>query len=1302
IESSTKTTSLSFLSSLGGHLTAGYFDDSAVCSPTSSQNHLAAMMAYTTSYDGSNYGIQVGQNLGHITNHFPCLRDLRTTNPHHDKDRIQSTNGGLLKDSYCWILDNEEFQQWQDNQSNGLLWIRGDPGKGKTMLLCGIIEELTRRFGNTANISFFFCQATDRRINNATAVLRGLMYSLVEKQPSLISYVRSQYDKAGKALFEDINAWDALLRIFTDVLKDPTLQRTYLIIDALDECTTGLPSLLDLVTRVSSAYSQIKWIVSSRNWPEIEERFNTTRTAPISLELNEASVSEAVSKFIQHKVHYLAKVKKYSDETRDTIYRHLSYNSQGTFLWVALVCQDLNRISRRHAIKKLEEFPPGLNALYGRMIDQVRNSVDAELCKRILAIMSIVYRPIAFQELASVIELSDDLLSDNEALTEIISTCGSFLTLRDDTIIFVHQSAKEYLLSEARNEIFPCGKEAGHHTIFLRSLQAMFKTLRRSNFPGLTIDQVRRPSSNPLAHVQYACVYWVDHLQDGSYHESGDASLDEGGLVDLFLRQKYLHWLEALSNLGSLYHGIVAMLRLERLLQGEPHALLHQVRDASRFIRYHRLAIQSSPLQVYCSSLIFSPLQSITRKCYQNESPSWVLNEPVAENHWSPCLQTLEGHSHQINSIDWSKDRSRLASASSDNTVRIWDSTTGQCASTLEGHDRSVNSITWSPGGGRLASASHDKTVKIWDPITGQCVSTLEGHSKSVIAIAWSQDGSRLASMSEDKTARIWDLATSRCIFTIGEFHGERYPGPMMWIAWSQDGSRLASASRDNIVKIWDPVTGQCTLSLEGHSTSVSSVSWSQDGKQLASVSLDNTVRIWDPATGHCASTLRGQSGWVKSIVWTQDGSRLASWSNDNIVRIWDPATGQCTSTLEGHSAPVNSISWSQEGSRLASASDDKTVRIWDPATGQCTSTLEGHSAPVSSISWSQGGSQLASASADKTVKIWDTTTGHCASTLERHSDEVISIVWSQDGSRLASASWDRTARIWNPVTGHCTSTLEGHSGPIMSISWSQDGSRLASASQDKTVRIWNPITGHCTSTLEGHSRQVNSVAWSQDGSRLASTSFDNTVRIWDPATGHCTLTLEGQSGWLRSIAWSQDGSRLALASLDNSIRILDPSTGQCKLNLEGHSGTVSSIGWSTGGDRLASVSDDKTVRIWDSATGQCKRTLLIDSPGFVQFDKLNHNRLHTTIGTLDIASDGFGTSASNSSTSLPEIRGFGLNSDFSWVTHNGVNLLWLPVEYRPVSAPLFAIFATTVAICCPSSRILFLSLSERSSLSRF
>jgi Cdc6-like AAA superfamily ATPase len=114
---------------------------------------------------------------------------------------LRTTKGGLLEDSYSWILENSEFKKWRNNQLNPLLWIKSDPGKGKTMLLCGIINELSRSLDTTL-LSFFCCQVTDSRINNATAVLRGLIYMLVDQQPSLVLHIQKKYDNAGKALFE--------------------------------------------------------------------------------------------------------------------------------------------------------------------------------------------------------------------------------------------------------------------------------------------------------------------------------------------------------------------------------------------------------------------------------------------------------------------------------------------------------------------------------------------------------------------------------------------------------------------------------------------------------------------------------------------------------------------------------------------------------------------------------------------------------------------------------------------------------------------------------------------------------------------------------------------------------------------------------------------------------------------------------------------------------------------------------------------------------------------------------------------
>jgi hypothetical protein len=219
------------------------------------------------------------------------------------------------------------------------------------MLLCGIIDELTGLDGSAANISFFFCQTTNVRLNNATAVLRGLIYFFAEKSPSLLPHVRGLYGTAGKALFEDMNWWSALSTIFTDILQDPSLKIAYFIIDALDECTNCLRPLLGLIIKESSAHPQTKWIVSSHNWPEAIERLDSaTQIAPTSLELNEVSMSESVDKFIQH--YALAKIKRYISDTRDTICRHLSFNLHRTFLSVALVCQSLDITIPRHAVKK--------------------------------------------------------------------------------------------------------------------------------------------------------------------------------------------------------------------------------------------------------------------------------------------------------------------------------------------------------------------------------------------------------------------------------------------------------------------------------------------------------------------------------------------------------------------------------------------------------------------------------------------------------------------------------------------------------------------------------------------------------------------------------------------------------------------------------------------------------------------------------------------------------------------------------------------------------------------------------------
>ncbi|KAG8664730.1 uncharacterized protein FPOAC1_013510 [Fusarium poae] len=301
----------------------------------------------------------------------------------------------------------------------------------------------------------------------------------IRQLQSLISYVRSEYDHTGEKLFQGSNVWVSLVGILTKMLEDPILKDVVLVVDALDECITDRPKLLDFIVQTSSSSSShVKWIISSRNEQDIQGALDyAEQKVRLHLELNPDSISKAVGTYIKYKVGQLARRKNYDTQTRDAISNHLTSNANDTFLWVALVCQELadSELTRkRHTLAKLKSFPPGLNPLYKRMMEQISNSDDADICKEILATASVVYRPITLEELKVLApSLEDD---DYDDLPQIISSCGSFLTLREGVIYLVHQSAKEFLLNEVSDQVLTYGEVHQHHAIFSKSLTALSQT----------------------------------------------------------------------------------------------------------------------------------------------------------------------------------------------------------------------------------------------------------------------------------------------------------------------------------------------------------------------------------------------------------------------------------------------------------------------------------------------------------------------------------------------------------------------------------------------------------------------------------------------------------------------------------------------------------------------------------------------------------------------------------------------------------------------------------------------------------
>ncbi|KAJ5273520.1 hypothetical protein N7478_008645 [Penicillium angulare] len=1271
-----------------------------------------------------------------------CIRDLQTTDPRDDKTRIEATKGGLLRESYRWIFNNDKFLDWKlPEKGPKLLWIDGDPGKGKTMLVCGILDEISP--DSEGVICFFFCQATDTRLNSASAVLQGLLSMLIEQEPSLISHVRGRYDVSGKRLFDGPNSWQALSKIFLDVLDH--IESACLIVDALDECTTGLSQLLDFITQVASTHTHIKWIVSSRVRPDIKSSMDMIPANKIiELKLDDKCISDAVKIFIKRKVQQLAKLKKYTQQIFDAVYSHLIQNAQDTFLWVALVCEKLGQVPRLKTIERLTAFPSGLDALYRGMLQQVCEQEDAAVYKSILATIATLERPVSIAELVPFIDVHCDLLDDDyESVEEMIGYCGSFLKIVQKTIFFVHQSAKEYLLEKGANYLLPNGVASQHRILFLQSIKAIHETVRRDNWglksPGVSINHAhaRKPHPDPLERVGYSCVHWIDHLlycQLGSLNQD---SFNDGGRISEFLSQKFLHWLEALGLLGQIPKGLAAILKLESLLNTsmtqDAYHLSNRVHDARRFIQYFGLVIEENPLQVYFSPLVFSPSQSMTKVTFQDEAPDWIITEPGV-TAWGPCLQTLEGHNYGINFLSQSPDNSRYLSSSMDGAIKLWDLNTGGCTLQLDGHREEISSVLWSQDGSSLVSASHDKTIKVWDLSSGKCTSTLEEHSEWVTSLSWSPDGKNVISVSDDGSAKIWDPASGCCTKTVvGEADVK------LSVLWPlSETTRLITVKKDDEIKVMDLATGKYIATLEESIKDIDSIMGLGDGFRLILTASHSRQIMWNFSTGNIIPL--HEEGFKYNLSLRKlsfDEKQLAS-SIGFDISIWDLSLGQRISTLSGHLGVVQSMVWFHDG-RIASSSSERDIKIWDSCSGQCLSTLKGHHESVRSLLLSHDESRLISASIDKTLKIWN------LDLQERHegSDcEIDSVIKSHD-ARFFGVVSDHWVKILDSATGKCVSIFQAGDDYILQASWCQNDLLAIALRDDMVIRLWNPNNNKLGLEFTFDTQvSPKSISGSLDGKLLSSICHmgpnKNITQMWDSITGECLYSASLEAAETKmvgtNITWSPNGKRFASVSVGELINICDATTGQLESHLQGHQNPdrpkkawqvnkhgliqdpfsgqwISVMGsysiwnkivqntflsWSMDGKWLASASL-QTTKIWDAATGHCVLTLDIGRhAGKIEFSRLEPGSLDTSIGSFDL--DPYLSTPAPAAGHLlarPQPQGYGLSDDYTWITWSGVNLLWLPPDYRPDSFKQTSIHGNTVVIGCMKGQVLALKFTR-------
>lgn len=238
-----------------------------------------------------------------------------------------------------------------------------------------------------------------------------------------------------------------------------------------------------------------------------------------------------------------------------------------------------------------------------------------------------------------------------------------------------------------------------------------------------------------------------------------------------------------------------------------------------------------------------------------------------------------------VASARYSPDNKWIVTGSWDNSVKVWNATTGASVVRLEGgHASAVNMASFSPDGEFILTASDDGTAKLWNWRTSppQVMKVLGQHTGRVRSAIYSRDGSKIVTTSSDKTARLWDAATGECLQT---FQGHEWP--VLASALSASGKLLLTGSEDKTARLWDVATGKELFSLAGHTAPVTSVDISPDGSRLLTGSQDETVKLWDTRTANEILTLSRHTQDVTSVAFSPDGRQILTGSRDGTAIIW-------------------------------------------------------------------------------------------------------------------------------------------------------------------------------------------------------------------------------------------------------------------------------------------------------------------------------------------------------------------------------------------------------------------------------
>ena len=573
------------------------------------------------------------------------------------------------------------------------------------------------------------------------------------------------------------------------------------------------------------------------------------------------------------------------------------------------------------------------------------------------------------------------------------------------------------------------------------------------------------------------------------------------------------------------------------------------------------------------------------------------------------------GHGARITGVATSVDGSLVATASDDDTVKVW-STNGGLLRTFNTRPYQVTSVALSPDGTKLAFGTYSGgfqtqnttsfpglgQVFLWQAAGGWAAGASLVWSNSVrfgkvTGLSFSADGANVASCNAAGSNYVHQVSTGTVLMTsractgwYGVTNGDARAG---CIAFSP-GGLLASGSDDNALRVWNSSWSSVFSDTTTHTSNITAVAFSANGAYLASASLDKTIRVWNTTTWANVQTLTDTNG-VNSLAFNPDGTTLVSGNPDGTVNLWNWSTGARLSTVAAHASSVTALAFLTNSGAFVSGGEDDAVRIWSTgATPVLIANLTKFTGAIRSVAVSPDGTLCASADDSGSVQVRSSTDGSSLFNLPGNSNFTAAIAFSPSGSILATGGGplDPTVKLWSMTNGSLIRTIPATSNGVCALAWSPDGTRLAVGGDysEQVISFWNPTTGSAIGTpLAGHTNGVTALAFSPKGDYLISGGrrFDNTVKVWSIPGGSLVRTFVDASNTnnIESLAVSVDGDTVLSGGSGNyAVKTWKISTGA--MTPYGSSQNPAFFAaFSPDGNNFV-VADTDMIRFWNATTG--------------------------------------------------------------------------------------------------------------------